>query len=53
MKAKASPAAKRSGVRSFVPEALAAISLLPPISVLASMRRRGHSIDGRLILSAN
>jgi hypothetical protein len=36
MKANASAAAKRSGVRygSFVPEALAAKSLLPPMRVL-------------------
>jgi hypothetical protein len=41
MKAKASPAAKRSGVRSgsFVPEAVAATSLLPPTRVLARIPR--------------
>jgi hypothetical protein len=41
MKAEASAAAKRSGVRSgsFLPEAWAATSLLPPVRVLASISR--------------
>jgi len=41
MKAEASAAAKRSGVRSgsFLPEALAAASLLPPEKGLANISR--------------
>ena len=41
MKATASPAAKRSGIRygSLLPEALAATSLLPPMRVLVTIDR--------------
>jgi len=51
MKAKANPAAKRSGVRSgsFLSEALAATSLLPPARMLACISRADVTVSESIV----